>query len=140
MNQGYPLYMIAYGIGVLPLIRDIRGANPRVTQPWYADDAGAGGGFGHILEHFQYLQARGPPRGYFLDTTKSILVVAPRNVARAEKFFRGMGVKIVTGSHYLGFFVRYRAAEYSWLEEKVQGWAELVKTLVRFSRKHLQSA
>ena len=43
VNQGGPLAMIAYGIGVLPLIRDIRRANPRVTQPWYSDDAGAGG-------------------------------------------------------------------------------------------------
>ena len=36
--------MIAYGIRVLPLIRELRGAHPWVTQPWYADDAGAEGG------------------------------------------------------------------------------------------------
>ena len=35
--------MIAYGIGVLPLIRELREAHPRFTQPWYADDAGLGG-------------------------------------------------------------------------------------------------
>ena len=52
--------MISDGIGVLPLIRELRGAPPRVTQPWYADDAGAGGKFQNILEHFRYLQARGP--------------------------------------------------------------------------------
>ena len=34
MTQGDPLVMIAYGIGVLPLIREIWGAQPRVTQPW----------------------------------------------------------------------------------------------------------
>ena len=39
----YPLAMIAYGIWVPPLIRDIRRDHPRVTQPWYADDTGAGG-------------------------------------------------------------------------------------------------
>ena len=43
MTQGDPLAMIAYGIGVLPLIRDLRRSHTRVTQPWYADDAGAGG-------------------------------------------------------------------------------------------------
>ena len=43
VTQGDPLSMIAYVIGVLPLIRDIRRAHPRVTQPWYADDMGAGG-------------------------------------------------------------------------------------------------
>ena len=44
VTQGDPLAMNAYGIGVLPPTREIRGAHPRVTQQWYADDAGAGGG------------------------------------------------------------------------------------------------
>ena len=74
--------MISYGIGVLPLIRELRGSQPRVTQPWYADDGGAGGKFQQIFEHFRDLQARGPARGYYPDPTKSILVVAPGNVAR----------------------------------------------------------
>ena len=90
--------MSSYGIGVLPIIIELWDTHPRVTQPWYTDDAGSGVKFEHILEHFQYLQARGPTRGYFPDPTNSILVVEPRNVASAEKFFRGMGVNIVTGS------------------------------------------
>ena len=49
------------------------------------------------------------------------MVVAPQNVARAEEFFRGRGMKIVTGSRYLGDFIGDRAAEDSWLAEKVQG-------------------
>ena len=64
VTQGDPLAMIAYGIGVLPLIREIWGAHPRVTQPWYADGTGAGGKFTNIMEHLRDLQARGPARGY----------------------------------------------------------------------------
>ena len=64
VTQGDPLTMIAYGIGFLPLIRDIRRAHPRVTQPWYADDAGAEGKFEEIMDHFHDLQLRGPDRGY----------------------------------------------------------------------------
>ena len=82
LTQGDPLAMIAYGIRFLLLIRELQGAHPRVTQPWYADDAGAGGKFQQILDHFRDLQARGPARGYYPDPTKSILVVAPGNVAR----------------------------------------------------------
>ena len=53
MTQGDPLEMIEYGIRVLPLIRELWDAHPQVTQPWYADDAGAGGGgVGRILAHF----------------------------------------------------------------------------------------
>ena len=74
-----------------------------------------GGEFRHTLEHFQDLQARGPPRDYFPELTKSILVVAPRNVARAEELFRVVLMKIVTGSWCLGVFVGDRAAKDSWL-------------------------
>ena len=41
--------MIIYGIGVLPLIRELRVSHPPVTHPWYAEDAGAGGKFSYIL-------------------------------------------------------------------------------------------
>ena len=61
--QGDPLAMIVYDIGSLPLIREMRNDHPRVTQPWYADYAGAGGTFQQILDHFRDLQARGPAQG-----------------------------------------------------------------------------
>ena len=98
VTQGNPLAMIPYGIGVLPLIREIRGAHPQVTQPWYMDDAGAGEKFQHILAHLRGMQERIPPRGYLPEPTKSILVVAMRNVARKEEFFHGMGFQVVLGS------------------------------------------
>ena len=48
VTQGDPLAMIAYGIGVLPLIRELQNIHPRFTQPWYSDDAGMGGRFQQI--------------------------------------------------------------------------------------------
>ena len=57
VTQGYPLAMIAYGTGFLSLIRELWGAQSRITQPWYADDAGAGGKFSHILDRLRDLQA-----------------------------------------------------------------------------------
>ena len=51
-----------------------------------------------------------------------------------------MGVKIVTGSRYLGGFVGDGVADDSWLDEKVQGLAESVTTLARVACKHPQSA
>ena len=89
--------MIEYGIGVLLLIRELRGAHPQVTQPWYADDVGAGGKFQNILEQFRNLQAQGPARGYHPEPTKRILFVAPGNVARVEEHFWGLGIRVVTG-------------------------------------------
>ena len=103
--------MIACGIGVLPLIRELREAHPRVTQPWYADDAGAQGAFIDVQAHFQDLQARVPVRGYYPEPTKSILVVAPGNVAQAEEHLRGIGIRVVTGHRYLGGFLGDVSAE-----------------------------
>ena len=87
VTQGAYLAMIAYDIEVLPLIRDLRRDHPCFTQPWYADDAGAGGKFGDVMAHFRDLQLRGPAQGYFPEPTKSILVVAERNVPRAKEYF-----------------------------------------------------
>ena len=88
--------MIAYGIGVLPLIQELRDTHPCVTQPWYADDVGSGGNFEKIIAHFGDLKVRGSPQGYFPYSTNSMLVVAPRNLARAEEFLQGKGLKVVT--------------------------------------------
>ena len=63
------------------------------------------------MAHFRDLQLRGPARGYYPEPTKSILVVAKRNVPRAKEYFRGMGFQVVTGNRYLGGFVGERAAE-----------------------------
>ena len=103
--------MIVYGIGVLPLIRELRDSHPWVTQPWYADDAGAGGKFQQILEHFRDLQARGPAQEYYLEPTKSIFFVAQGNVARAEEHFRGLGIHVVTAHRCLGGCIGDRDAE-----------------------------
>ena len=65
--------------------------------------------------------------------------MALSNVPRAKEFFRGMGVKIVTGIRHLGGFFRNGAAEEIWTEEKVKGWAESVKTLTGVAHNHPQS-
>jgi hypothetical protein len=60
VTQGDPLAMVAYGIGLLPIIRQLKAEFPAVEQPWYADDAGAGGSFQGIRAYFQRLQEIGP--------------------------------------------------------------------------------
>ena len=102
LTQGDPLSMIVYGIRVLPLTRELRGAHPRFTQPLYADDAGTGGKFPNIVEHLRDLQAQVLAQGYYLEPTKSIFLVAPGNVAQAEEHFQGLGIRVVTGHCYMG--------------------------------------
>ena len=51
-----------------------------------------------------------------------------------------MGLQIVTRNRYLGVLVRDGAAEKIWLTEKVEGWAESMRTLSGVARKHPHSA
>ena len=51
-----------------------------------------------------------------------------------------MGLKVMTGSRYIGWFIGDGAAEKRWLANKVEGQAEYVGTLAGLARKHLQSA
>ena len=132
--------MIAYGIEIFPVIRELREAHPHVTQLWYADDAGEGVTFIDVQAHFQYLQARGTAWGYYPEPTKSILVVAPGNVARAEDYFRGLGIRMVRRHWYLGGFLGRVSADREWLGKKVEGWTESVAILAGVALKHQQSA
>ena len=106
--------MITCDVGVLPVIREIQDTHPRVTWLWYSDDFGAGGSFSNVLARLQDLQGRGPQWGYFTEPTNIILVLAPRNVAKTEAFFRGMGLKLVTRSLYIGGFMVDQGAEETW--------------------------
>ena len=92
------------------------------------------------MAHFRDLQLKGLARGYFPEPTKSIFVVAEQNVPRATEYFRGMGIKIMTGSRYLRGFVGEKETERQWVRTKVERWAESVKTLAGVARKHPQSA
>ena len=83
VTQGYPLDTIVYSLGILSLIRELRVAQPRVTQTWYSNNAGAGGNFIFIRLHLSDLMVQGPPRGYLPESNKSILTVSPRNVPQA---------------------------------------------------------
>ena len=71
-----------------------------MLQPWYADDAAAGGTFEAIDNVFNLLLINGLARGYFPEPTKSILV-KPVLVEQARARFAYHGFKIGTGTRYL---------------------------------------
>ena len=53
--QGVSLAIVAYSIGVLPLIKILKVEYPDVTHIWYADDDGALGTFNSIGLYFNLL-------------------------------------------------------------------------------------
>ena len=87
----------------------------------YTNDIGAGR-YSKTIQIQLDLMGRGLDRGYFPDPTKSILVISGKNVQQSQMFFRGMGLKVVTGNLYLRVFIGDEAAEEMWLGEKIWGW------------------
>ena len=81
MNQGYPLAMVAYDIGFIPLIKVLKAAYRGVTQPWYTDDSGVLGMFNNIGLYFNQLKQFGLGRGYYPKPLKIVLLVYPDNTA-----------------------------------------------------------
>ena len=85
--------MIAYGIGIFPIIKNLKQEIPDVTQPWYADNAGALRTFAIPETCFDSLTRQVPGQGYHPESTKSVLIVHPENLEsgkeiRARHVFR----------------------------------------------------
>ena len=55
VTKGDPLAMIAYRIGILPLIKNLKQEIPDVTHPSYADAAGTIGKFTRLETYFDFL-------------------------------------------------------------------------------------
>ena len=101
--QGEPLDIISYGIIIIPLLREICVAHPRVTQLWYANDAEAVGLFEDIWYHLEDRMSRGPDHGYFPETSKIVLIVSDKMFQWFQMLLWGMSLKVVTGSYLFSF-------------------------------------
>ena len=64
--------MVAYGIGILLLIKQLKSAYTDVTQAWYADDVGALGSYNNIELYFNFIKKIAPGRRYYPNPPKSL--------------------------------------------------------------------
>jgi hypothetical protein len=140
VTQGNPLAMVAYGISLLPLIRRLKDEFPSVEQPWYADDAGAGGKFADLRRYSLRLQEISPSYGYFPEPDKSILVVKDHNNERAKAYFEDLGFKVVRGSRYLGGFLGEASTQQTWVVKQTAKWADPVGELSMVAKRYPQAA
>ena len=95
---------------------------------------------GCIKYHLEDLMLRGTYQRYFPNLIKIILVYSERNVLWDYDSFKGMGLKAVTGSCYLGGLLGYVVAQKDCLGDKIQGCLGKVRTLTGVACRDLQSA
>ena len=100
-TQGDPLAMAMYAIGILPLIRLLN--KYTVSQVWYADDAAALGQLKELHKWWVELVSAGLDFGYFVNPSKSWLLVKPSVLDRARLVFGDTSINLTTtGYKYLG--------------------------------------
>ena len=66
--------MVAYGLSLLPLIREIEEKLDKGIQVWYADDSGLLGSFNELTKLYKFIEDKGPKWGYYPESRKSTLI------------------------------------------------------------------
>ena len=128
VTQGDPLSMMMYAVAVLPLIHSLDDSH-RWIQNWYADDSSCIGELSFIRQWFDRLLSGGPAYGYFPEPSKTVLVVRSSYLQKANDLFHDLGVRVVTGSRFLGGFVGERSLAADFVSNKVKVWCNCIQQL-----------
>jgi len=140
VTQGDPLAMVLYGLALLPLAESLREAEPTVLQPWYADDMAMQGPVSGIARVMRLLQVEGPPRGYFPEPAKSILVCDPSVRTAAEAALMEFNFSFADGFRYVGGFMGTEAAREAWLAPQIATWVNGIRQLSKVAARYPQTA
>ena len=75
MTQCDLLFIVTYGIGILPLIHYMKTVIQAPNQPWYVDNAAIMVLWGLIVDYFTALTNHGPRFVFYPEPEKLIVVV-----------------------------------------------------------------
>ena len=114
--------MVAYGIGVLTLIKRLKAVCPGITQPWYARNSGSLGMFNNVELYFNSLKRNSPSRGYFPNPTKTILTVNPDNIKAGILFGAQQGFKVFTSARYISGYITDKKYKRDWFKYQMEKW------------------
>ena len=96
----------------------------------YADDSSCAASLLEVCGWFDGLRSLGLDYGYYPQPTKSVLVVTAENVAAAQERFGDLGIRVVTGLHFLGGFIGDKGNIVNYVQTKVEEWVKCVDCLV----------
>ena len=126
-TQGDPMAMAMYAVGIILLIRKV---SCDVKLVWYADDATAAGQMKSLRQWWNNLVSLGPDFGYFVNPSKTSLIVKEPHLAEATKHFQNTNICITTeGKQHLGAALGTEAFIHGYVRRNVEQWIEEVKHL-----------
>ena len=92
--------MAPYAISILPLIISLKSESEQI---WYADDSSAGGTLSNLRSWWDRILKLGPDFGYFVNASRSVMIVKEDSLQETEMMFEGSGIQITTaGGKYFG--------------------------------------
>ena len=138
--QGDFLSMISYGIGILPLINNLKQERTEVTHSWCADADGALGTNQRIETYFNLLTRQGPGRGYYPELSKLLLIVYPENLETINCFDACQGFQFLTGAHYLQGYIGAGDSKSDCLIEHMLTWEKNIHTISKTAGKYPQES
>ena len=132
-TQGDPLAMAMYAIAIRPLIDRIAVTN--TFQVWFADDAARGGKVQCFRKWWDLLQRYGTSYGYFVNESKTWLLVKPDALAEAENAFSDTNINITTkGVRHLGAPLGNRDYTTEFIKAQVKTWASELSALSEMAK------
>ena len=106
-TQGDPLAMPWYSVTTSSMIQSLRIQTPEVKQVWLVDDSAGGGKLVPLYDWYKRLTLEGTNYGYFVNGSKSWLIVKSELLAEEAKKVFGHEVNVTTEGHsHLGAVIR----------------------------------
>ena len=133
--------MVLYGLALTPLAKRLRTDFPDLSQSWYADDASVIGDVSLFQAYFDALSKLGPPRGYYPQLSKSIILPHPQaDQAHIQAATKGLQCDFRLGHTYLGGYLGDPALRNQWMRMKITKWIASVAKLAKAAQKFPHSA
>ena len=129
-TQGDPMAMAWYSLSTVVLIDSLRARVPSVRQVWLADDATAAGKINLLKDWYDILIEEGHKIGYYVNRSKSWLIVKDEvtKIKAQEEF--GDAVNITTeGQRHLGAVIVSSDFKNLYCSAKVAKWKEELMNL-----------
>ena len=122
VTEGDPLVMIAYGISILPLIKNFKQKIPDVKHTCYADNNKALDTFARIETYFNLLIRQGLGHWYYSKLSKIVLILHPENIEARKVFGACHKFKVCTGTRYLGGYIGDNNYMSDWMRKRTLTW------------------
>ena len=123
------------------MIQILRTRIPSVKQVWLADNSAGGGKIAILHDWHKHLSQEGEKFGYFVNGSKSWLIVRSEALADEAKTVFGDEVNITTeGQRHLGAVIGSQKYKDQYCGDKVLSWKGDIETLSEIAKSRLCAA